>query len=67
MNFRLRRKQLCFKQAVMMAQWSPNNFAIPAPNLPSSQFGVGHLDLLLWAQGFHLCCELVKILEMSEV
>lgn len=67
MKFRLRRKQLCFKQAVIMAQWSPNSFAVPAPSLPSSQSGGGHLVLPLCAQGSRPCCELVMMLEMGEV
>lgn len=67
MKFRLRRKQLCFKQAIITAQCSPNSFAVPAPCLPFSQFGRGHLDLPPWAQGSHLCCELVEMLERSEV
>ena len=67
MKFRLRRKQLCFKQAVIMAQWFPNSIAVPAPSIPSSQFGEGHLDLPPWAQGSHFCCDLEKVLQMSEV
>lgn len=67
MKFRLRRKRFCFKEAVIMAQRSPESPAVPAPSLPYSHFGGGHLNHPLRAQSSHLCCEQVKMLEMSEV